>query len=87
MTTSARLKRHAALVDRMAAARGIDLQETALRGGLRPSDLSDLVLRCAGCTQTAHCEDWLTHQMGTVSETPHYCRNARAFRALAKGSD
>ena len=86
MTTHARLKRHAALVDRMATARGIDLQESALRGELRPSDLSDLVLRCTGCTQTAHCEHWLEHQIGTVSETPHYCRNARAFKALAKGS-
>ena len=81
--TDPRLKRHADLVDRMATARGLDLQEIALRGDLTPSDISDLVLSCTGCTQTDHCERWLNEQVGTVSAAPHYCRNARLFSALA----
>jgi uncharacterized protein DUF6455 len=81
--TIALLKRHADLVDRMATARGIDLQEAAMRGNLRPSDISDLVQCCAGCTQADACEQWLSDQVGAVSETPHYCRNARALAGLA----
>ncbi len=84
--TQAHLKRHADLVDRMANARGIDLQEAALRGDVSLSDVSDLVLRCAGCTQTQTCERWLDEQVGSVSATPHYCRNAREFSALAARS-
>lgn len=82
--TNARLKRHADLVDRMATARGIDLQQAALRGDLSPSDISDLVINCCGCTQTETCTRWLGEQVGAVSATPHYCRNARAFSELAK---
>ena len=84
--TDSRLKRHAALVDRMAEARGLDLEEVALRGDLTPGDISDMVLRCAGCTQTENCERWLADQVGAVSAAPHYCRNARTFSALAERS-
>ncbi|WP_299138007.1 DUF6455 family protein [uncultured Tateyamaria sp.] len=83
MSTTARLKHHATLVDRMATARGLDLQEAALRGALTPADQSELVLRCAGCVRTDHCAAWLDAQTGT---TPDYCRNTQAFGALAKGS-
>ena len=81
-----RLKLHANLVDDMASARGLDLQEIALRGDLSPADISDLVLRCAGCTQTEACEKWLSQQVGTVSAAPHYCRNAHNFDELARRS-
>lgn len=84
--THDRLKLHANLVDRMAAVRGIDLQEAALRGDVSSADISDLVMRCAGCTQTASCGQWLQDQVGTVSATPQYCRNADAFSALATRS-
>lgn len=80
------LKRHAHLVDEMAQARGLDLQEIALRGELTASDISDLVLRCTGCTQTANCEKWLSEQIGSVSAAPHYCRNAHDFDALSNKS-
>lgn len=83
---TALLKRHAILVDRMASARGIDLQEAALRGDLTPPEISDLVLRCSGCTQSSTCERWLDEQVGAVSATPHYCRNAHTFTDLAKTS-
>lgn len=84
--TDARLKIHADLVDRMAAARGIDLQEAALRAHLTPGDISDLVMRCAGCTKPEACAKWLDAQKGAVSETPDYCRNAAEFAALARRS-
>ena len=87
MIPTTRLKRHADLVDRMATARGLDLEDAALRGDLTPSDISDLVIRCAGCTQAQNCQHWLDDQIGTGSAAPHYCRNARDFAALASGSD
>lgn len=77
------LKRHAELVDRMANARGIDLEEAAMRAHLAPNDLADMVLRCAGCSNTDGCEKWLSNQVGAVSETPSYCRNAKQFADLA----
>lgn len=82
----AHLKLHADLVDSMASARGIDLEEVALRGDLTPSDISDLVLRCSGCTQTSTCQKWLSEQAGTVSAAPHYCRNGHSFDDLARHS-
>ena len=82
----AHLKLHANLVDNMASARGIDLEEVALRGDLSPSDISDLVLRCSGCTQTSTCQKWLSEQVGTVSAAPHYCRNGHSFDDLASHS-
>ena len=81
-----RLKRHAALVDRMASARGIDLEEAAMRAHLQPSDLADMVLRCAGCSNADGCEKWLSGQVGAVSDTPVYCRNAEQFAELAVNS-
>jgi hypothetical protein len=80
------LKRHAALVDKMATARGLDLQEAAMRAHLTPGDLSDMVLRCAGCTNADGCEKWLDRQVGAVSQTPDYCRNDDEFAALAARS-
>ena len=81
--TDARLKRHAALVDRMATARGVDLEEAAMRAHLLPSDLSEMVLRCAGCSNIDECEKWLEAQVGAVSETPRYCRNSDLIKDLA----
>lgn len=85
--TDARLKTHADLVDRMAAARGVDLQEAALRAHLTPSDISDMVLRCVGCTKPDICAKWLESQPGQVSDTPDFCRNAETFADLARRSD
>lgn len=84
MTSNDRLKRHAALVDEMAAARGIDLQDASLRAGLTPDDLADMVHRCAGCAHPDTCETWMKAQVGAVSETPGYCRNADMFDRLAR---
>ena len=84
MTTNDRLKRHAALVDNMADARGVDLQDAAMRAGLTPDDLADMVQRCVGCTRPDTCSEWMVAQVGTVSETPGFCRNAEMFDRLAR---
>ena len=70
MQTRATLKRHAALVDRMANARGVDLEEEILRGNLSNPDLDDAVLACTGCTDPGNCETWLARQSGPVESTP-----------------
>ena len=76
------LKRHAALVDRMATARGLDLEEHLLRGNLSIPELDDAVLRCTGCSDPGSCETWLAGQGGHAEATPSYCRNAELFEEL-----
>lgn len=84
MTSNTRLKRHAALVDDMAQARGIDLLDASQRAGLTPDDLADMVHRCTGCAQSDACETWVAAQVGAVSDTPPFCRNADTFERLAR---
>ncbi|MDJ0823584.1 MAG: DUF6455 family protein [Paracoccaceae bacterium] len=78
------LKRHAGLVDDMADAVGVDLQEQMLRGDLSISELDDAVMRCTGCSNPDDCESWLASQTGAVDTPPAYCRNADVFAALKK---
>lgn len=68
------LKRHAALVDRMATALGIDLEEAALTGRVALDEISEAVLRCTGCADPAHCEGWLGARV-SAEAAPGYCRN------------
>ncbi|GGH22975.1 hypothetical protein SAMN05444007_102166 [Cribrihabitans marinus] len=68
------LKRHAGLVDRMATATGVDLQEAALSGDLSIDEITDAVLKCTGCSDPAHCAGVL-EQSPTVAAPPGYCRN------------
>lgn len=75
------LKRHAALVDRMATSLGIDLQEKAIGLHLTMDDLSEAVLRCTQCSNPDHCEGRLNAQP-TASAPPSYCRNADLMMAL-----
>lgn len=78
------LKRHAALVDRMADAQGIDLEEQMLRGRLTMTELEDAVLRCTGCTQPCACESWLAHLPAQAPQAPDYCRNTDLFDTLKR---
>ena len=80
------LKRHAQLVDRMASALGIDLEEAGMRGDLSPSELSDAVLRCTGCSDPDQCERWLDEHEQGADETPGGCRNSDLFRQLKGGA-
>ncbi len=76
------LKLHAALLDRMAMALGVDLQEAALSGRLRIDDISDAVLNCTDCPDPAACGNWLESHSGPETATPGYCRNADLLRDL-----
>ncbi|MFZ7091798.1 DUF6455 family protein [Primorskyibacter sp. 2E233] len=80
------LKRHAGLVDQMANAQELDLEEQILRGNLSISELDDAVLRCTGCTQPCTCETWLATRSAPVDAPPEYCRNAELFQDLKRAS-
>ena len=80
------LKRHAALVDGMATARGVDLEETLMRGEIGVDEISDAVLRCTACSNPKHCAGWLEEQDGVAESTPGFCRNADLFNQLAPKS-
>lgn len=87
MQSESTLKRHAHLVDRMATATGVDLEEEMLRGNLSIPDLDDAVLRCTGCTCPNACTTWLAQHSGPFAEgqpatPPAYCRNADLFADL-----
>jgi hypothetical protein len=78
------LKRHAHLVDQMAATLGIDLEESALRGKLEVDEISDAVLACTGCANPGACEGWLDAHAEGSDTPPEYCRNADLFARLAR---
>ena len=80
-----RYKRHAALVDRMATAQGLDLEEQMMRGRLGFMQLEDAVLNCTGCSSPCACERWLEEQPAAVDEPPTYCRNRTLFATLRDG--
>ena len=79
------LKRHAHLVDKMADALGLDLEEKAMEGKLSFGELSDAVLRCTSCSDPDGCEHWLSGLDGPVEKTPAMCRNAQMFDMLKSG--
>ena len=75
------LKRHAALVDRMATGLGIDLEEAALGGRLRFDEIADAVLRCTGCSADGRCAEGPGASVGAVV-VPAYCENREMFARL-----
>lgn len=77
------LKRHAALVDRMATTLGVDLEEATMRGDLPMEDIADVVLRCTGCSDPDGCDAWLdAHAAEGADHAPGYCRNAARLEGL-----
>lgn len=78
------IRTHAALVDRMASALGLDLEEEVMSGRLDYDALPDLVLRCTGCSQPDSCAAWLNAEHGAGEHAPCYCRNAKALESLRK---
>jgi hypothetical protein len=82
MQGRATLKRHAQLVDRMASALGLDLEEETMRGHLTMDELTDAVLNCTGCTGTEDCTQWLATRTTPETTPPAYCRNAHLFAEL-----
>ncbi|MEX0318645.1 MAG: DUF6455 family protein [Ruegeria sp.] len=75
------LRRHADLVDRMASAQDIDLQEAAIHGDLTTDEISDAVLRCTDCPNPGHCAQFLA-RAAKPGNTPEYCRNQELFARL-----
>ncbi|MFD2854780.1 DUF6455 family protein [Seohaeicola zhoushanensis] len=82
MTDMPNFRRHAALVDEMAGALGVDLEEAALRGKLDLDEISDAVLRCTGCTNPDHCQGVLATKP-QLEQAPGYCRNRDLMHRLA----
>lgn len=84
MPSTRTLKRHAALVERMSAAQGVDLEQKMMEGLLTPDDLGTMVLSCTGCAHPGDCEHWLaSHEDGAAA--PGYCRNLDLFADLKAG--
>jgi hypothetical protein len=89
MPSQKTLRRHAALVDRMAGALGVDLQEAVMRGHLEPDALPDMVLRCTGCANPDGCESLLDKAAAGPAQAaaptpPYFCRNAWVFDDLGR---
>lgn len=82
MSRREELRRHAALVDRMALKLGVDLQEAAIGGSVSIDEITDAVLRCTGCTNPDHCDRALVLQ-NSDGRPPEYCRNQELLARLA----
>ncbi|WP_306153832.1 DUF6455 family protein [Roseovarius sp. MMSF_3281] len=85
MTSTSTLKKHAALVDRMASALGVDLERKAMEGQIDFDQISDAVMACTGCSNPEDCTRWLDTQTGPVDTPPDICRNASVFARLKAG--
>lgn len=84
MPDQAQIRRHADLLGRMAASRGVDLCEQAVAGELSMDEMAEAVLRCTGCGQPDQCNDWLADATGTL---PDYCRNRALLHRLSTRED
>lgn len=87
MTPRLTLKRHADLLDRMANATGVDLEQAMMEGRYEIDQLGEAVLACTGCSQPGDCQHWLeaNEAKGTTQDPPTYCRNREDFLRLAQG--
>lgn len=84
----AKLEEHGKLVEKMADAVGVDLEELEQRGTLSAEARDDLVKRCVGCADTCECQQYLAQTVpGTADAAPDYCLNRDEFAAMrgAKG--
>ena len=87
MQSPSTLKKHAALVDHMATAQGVDLEEQIMRGRMTVTELEDAVLRCTACTNPDDCQHWLANPTNEGAAAPDYCRNAEMFSDLGGKGD
>lgn len=83
MSTETRYERHARLVNRMAGALGVDLDEAQQHGRWSPEEMSATVARCTGCTDPCACQAWLAEIEGqTAQAAPGFCRNRDLLHGL-----
>ena len=85
MSGKSTLKTHADLVDRMADAVGVDLEQAMMEGRMSFDQLGDAVLACTGCSNPEECERWLDQHAEGADAAPGYCRNRDTFRRLRDG--
>lgn len=86
MQSTLTLKRHAALVDRMANSLGVDLEQKIIEGKMPVEALGDMILACTGCANPETCVRWLEQDRPEQAEAaPDYCRNRDAFARLRAG--
>ena len=83
MLRADKIKRHAILMDRMAGARGLDMEEQVLRGNISSAEVADAVLSCRNCSNPDGCARWLDATAGVAAESPPYCRNGTMFSDLS----
>lgn len=82
------LNRHAALMNRMAQALGINLTEMMLQGKLGGDEWREAVVRCANCPEPAECLHWLTERgedpgrSRPAASAPDYCTNREMMAQL-----
>ena len=75
------LNRHAALMNRMGQALGVNLTEMMLQGKLGGEDWRAAVVRCADCPEPTECLHWLSahdDESGPArpaAAAPPYCTN------------
>lgn len=82
MLSKDQIKRHAILMDRMAGARGLDMEEQVLRGNISSAEVADAVLSCTNCSNPGDCARWLEAHADGAAESPSYCRNEGLFGDL-----
>lgn len=82
MQSDQKITRHTKLVNHMADALGVDVDEKMMQGALTPDELDAAVLRCTACTSPEDCEHWLDTRDGPVEDAPDYCRNVQLFEDL-----
>lgn len=75
MREHATLKTHAALLDGMSSAMGLDLQEEAIAGRLQFDEISEAVLRCTRCAYPSQCAINLARSSVKKDQAPDFCRN------------
>lgn len=75
MREASTLKTHAALLDGMSSALGLDLQEEAIAGRLQFDEISEAVLRCTRCAHPQRCKTQLAQAAVGMTAPPDYCRN------------
>lgn len=83
MTDQSKIRHHAALMDRVAARLGIDLEAAVFDGKMAFGEVSEAVLRCADCPNPEDCAHWLDREEERAEAAPVYCQNRALFERLS----